>query len=172
MTGIRLLMAISLVCSVSAFAQVQDDSATPSNQAATFAKLSSEAAGATAMQNSSQFKIDKLSDPFLASQNNAQSPMLSLESVPQNSRADEILLKLNYGERAAKLNADGRMAVPGLQDDSLCYAIRSYVVARDNKDSDSVHPVGYTTCVPASRYQLRTTVEHQTSDGESHLIQR
>jgi hypothetical protein len=42
-------------------------------------------------------------------------------------------------------------------DDAVCYKIRSYVVARDNKDSDSVHPVRYSTCQPASRYRLRTT---------------
>jgi len=41
--------------------------------------------------------------------------------------------------------------------DSVCYTMRSYVVARDSKDSDSVHPVGYSTCQPASRYRLRTT---------------
>lgn len=40
--------------------------------------------------------------------------------------------------------------------DTTCYAIRSYVVKRDSKDSDSVHPVGYTTCVPATRYRLKT----------------
>lgn len=67
-------------------------------------------------------------------------------------------------------------ASPELQgepgDDTTCYSIRSYVVARDNKNSDAVHPVGYTTCVPASRYRLRTTVEHPTSERESHLIPR
>jgi hypothetical protein len=42
--------------------------------------------------------------------------------------------------------------------DSVCYTIRSYVVARDAKDSDSVHPVGYSTCQPATRYRLRTAV--------------
>jgi len=39
----------------------------------------------------------------------------------------------------------------------LCYSMRSYVVARDAKDSDSVHPVKYSTCQPAARYQVRTT---------------
>ncbi len=38
-----------------------------------------------------------------------------------------------------------------------CYAIRSYVVARDSKDSDSTHMVKYSTCQPAARYQLKTT---------------
>jgi hypothetical protein len=41
--------------------------------------------------------------------------------------------------------------------DGTCYAIRSYVVARDSKDSDSTHPVSYSTCQPASRYRVRTT---------------
>ncbi len=45
--------------------------------------------------------------------------------------------------------------------DSICYKIRSYVVARDSKDSDSVHPVKYTTCQPASRYRLKTTEMHE-----------
>lgn len=44
-----------------------------------------------------------------------------------------------------------------LMDDTLCFTMRSYVVARDSKDSDSVHPAGYSTCLPASRYRLRTT---------------
>lgn len=44
-----------------------------------------------------------------------------------------------------------------LIDDTLCFTMRSYVVARDSKDSDSVHPTGYSTCLPASRYRLRTT---------------
>lgn len=46
-------------------------------------------------------------------------------------------------------------------DDTMCYKIRSYVVARDSKNSDSVHPVKYTTCVPASRYRLKTTEMHE-----------
>jgi len=41
--------------------------------------------------------------------------------------------------------------------DTVCLKIRSYVVARDDRDSDSVHLVGYSTCQPASRYRLRKT---------------
>jgi hypothetical protein len=37
-----------------------------------------------------------------------------------------------------------------------CFKIRSYVVARDSKDSDAVHLVRYSTCQPASRYQVKT----------------
>lgn len=46
--------------------------------------------------------------------------------------------------------------------ETYCFSIRSYVVARDNKHSDSVHPVGYSTCVPASRYRLKTADAHVT----------
>jgi hypothetical protein len=44
-----------------------------------------------------------------------------------------------------------------LDSDTTCYTIRSYVVARDSKDSDSTHRVSYSTCQPAARYQLKTT---------------
>ena len=39
--------------------------------------------------------------------------------------------------------------------DTTCLSIRSYVVARDSKDSDSTHPAGYSTCLPSNRYQVR-----------------
>ena len=49
--------------------------------------------------------------------------------------------------------------------DTTCLKIRSYVVARDNKDSDSTHPVSYSTCQPSSRYGLKTT-EMRTSSAD------
>ena len=49
--------------------------------------------------------------------------------------------------------------------DKVCYAIRSYVVARDSKDSDSVHPVSYSTCQPASRYRLKKAMIQQDASG-------
>lgn len=41
--------------------------------------------------------------------------------------------------------------------DTFCLAIRSYVVARDSKDSDSTHLVSYSTCQPSARYRVKTT---------------
>ncbi|MFZ0199599.1 MAG: hypothetical protein WB523_15265 [Candidatus Sulfotelmatobacter sp.] len=43
-----------------------------------------------------------------------------------------------------------------LQTDTLCYSMRSYKVARDNSQSDSTHPVGYSTCQPATRFRTHT----------------
>lgn len=44
-----------------------------------------------------------------------------------------------------------------MADAGACYAIRSYVVARDSKDSDATHLVGYSTCRPANRYRVWKT---------------
>jgi len=51
----------------------------------------------------------------------------------------------------------------GWEDDEFCYAIRSYVVARDSKDSDSTHPVSSSTCRPANRYHVKSADIHQDS---------
>ena len=47
------------------------------------------------------------------------------------------------------------LKLDALDADTTCYAIRSYVVARDSKDSDSTHPAGYSTCLASNRYQVR-----------------
>jgi hypothetical protein len=43
--------------------------------------------------------------------------------------------------------------------DKVCYTMRSYIVAQEDRDSDSTKLVGYSTCQPSSRYELRITVE-------------
>ena len=43
--------------------------------------------------------------------------------------------------------------------DRVCYTMRSYMVARESRNSDSTELVGYSTCQPSSKYELRITVE-------------
>jgi hypothetical protein len=43
--------------------------------------------------------------------------------------------------------------------DKVCYTMRSYIVARENRDSDSTKPVGYSICQPSSKYELKITFE-------------
>ncbi len=43
-----------------------------------------------------------------------------------------------------------------LAGDSMCYVISSYVMARDEKDSDSTHLVAYSNCQPSNRYRLKS----------------
>ena len=44
------------------------------------------------------------------------------------------------------------------QNDKVCLKMRTYKVARDAPHSDSTHPVGYSTCQPAVRFQTRSIV--------------
>jgi len=73
--------------------------------------------------------------------------------------------RIRAGEYHPRLNQFGLPHVlvlgpDGLsQDDTLCYAIRSYKVARDDPQSDSTHPAGYSTCQPATRFHVHTTEE-------------
>ena len=49
--------------------------------------------------------------------------------------------------------------------EATCYTIRAYVVARDSKNSDSTHPVEYSTCHAATRYRLKSAqVQDATLD--------
>ena len=54
---------------------------------------------------------------------------------------------------------NGFVISPGALAGNSCFAIRSYVMARDSKHSDSTHLAGYTTCVPSRKYQLRKVVD-------------
>jgi len=45
-----------------------------------------------------------------------------------------------------------------LERDGVCYTMRTYKVARDDKDSDVTHPVRVTRCMPSSRMELKSAV--------------
>jgi hypothetical protein len=47
------------------------------------------------------------------------------------------------------------------RNDATCYSIRSYRVKRDDPESDSTRPAGYSTCQPAGRFQVKETVDSQ-----------
>jgi hypothetical protein len=47
-----------------------------------------------------------------------------------------------------------------LSSDMMCYSIRSYLVVRDNPRSDTTHRDGSSTCVPAERFRVYSTVDH------------
>jgi hypothetical protein len=71
----------------------------------------------------------------------------------------------NSGDSWVKVSPDGKVLAWGV--DEACFSIRSYVVARDNKDSDAVHPVSESTCQPARRYGVHTAEQRvRLSNGE------
>ncbi len=66
------------------------------------------------------------------------------------------------------LNAPSKRALSINPDlNATCYTMRTYRVQRDDRRSDSVHPVGYTTCQPAPRFDLKVTTQPvETNSGQ------
>jgi hypothetical protein len=80
---------------------------------------------------------------------------------PLKAGADITILNVNPNPESGVLVNGGS----GQEADTTCYAIRSYVVARDSKDSDSTHPAGYSTCRPSDRYQVKSAeIRVQSAD--------
>jgi hypothetical protein len=52
------------------------------------------------------------------------------------------------------------------QDDVTCLSIRSYRVTRDDPESDTTRLVGYSTCQPATKFQVKEAGERQ------HIVPR
>lgn len=151
MTLTRLLLAALLVCSLPAFTQDQ------------------QLGAAQNPDNVSAFVTNRdvaTAEPWRIMPNRPSD--LSSDSIDR-MRVDQYVLDQSKGDfRSGRSNeARTRTLVMGLNGpldtDATCFTIRSYVVARDSKDSDSTHITGYSTCQPASRYRVRTTVEGQVS---------
>ena len=152
MTSARLLALALFLCSIPVFAQDPPQKLLLDSQKAAATPepwrfLPLEAANANVPQDplarllTSQpprYKSNQGHESNVLVPNPGQNLTLSLNPDSKNSRV---------------VDSMGRLA-----DDTTCLAIRSYVVARDSKDSDSTHLVHYSTCQPASRYQLRTAV--------------
>jgi Co/Zn/Cd efflux system component len=51
-----------------------------------------------------------------------------------------------------------------LERDGVCYTLRTYVMARDEKDSDTTHLVRETRCLPAAKLQFKTAIAPRPID--------
>lgn len=145
MTLTRFLFGSLVVCSALAFAQTKADPTSP--QAAAANKLATVA-------SSEPWKIIPDQSMHATSGSNALDRLQVDQYKVSRSKNDTRTLLLGP-------DADAGMVLSGLNGqldaDIDCLKIRSYVVARDSKDSDSTHLVRYSTCQPASRYRLKTT---------------
>jgi len=70
------------------------------------------------------------------------------QSSPDSMRVDRFEAGLDFNLLTPIREAQA-------ESDTTCFAIRSYVMARDNKESDSTHPVRYSTCQPSTQYHVR-----------------
>ncbi len=151
MPVVRVLAVLLLVSSASAFAQKQSDLFSGSIQAAE----SSKSAQGTP------------SEPWRIIPNHPADAGAGRNPLDL-LRADEYKMfqfTRDGHARVLRLDVD-TVSLQGQPDaNATCYAIRSYVVARDDKDSDSTHPVGSSTCLPASHYRVKNAqVEPGSSD--------
>jgi hypothetical protein len=48
-----------------------------------------------------------------------------------------------------------------------CLTMRTYVVARENRNSDVTHRVGYYECIPAWKFDMRKTDQKQDGGGQT-----
>ena len=149
MTLIRLLLASLLLCSLSAFSQDQQigTALVPGNDISSYVANKD-----AAVTPSEPWKI-------IPNRPSAQSLDSADRIRVDQFRLDQGQVDLRTGK--SKPEAKARTLVMGLDgrldDDATCYTMRSYVVARDSKDSDSTHLTGYSTCQRASKYRLKTT---------------
>ena len=146
MTLARLFLVVLFVCSLPAFAQDQQLSTaqTPDNVSA-FATNRDSATPA---------------EPWRIMPNR---PSEFSSNSMDRMRIDQYVLDPGNADFRIDPSKEpmARTLVTGLNGpldtDATCFTMRSYVVARDSKDSDSTHPAGYSTCQPASKYRVKTT---------------
>jgi hypothetical protein len=134
---LSLCLLISLCVAISA-AQSSPVNSLNSAQPASAQSQSTES-GTSRFQFASPFFID------------VQSLFGSVPDSVQND-GDSVKVKIIPPIRTQRLSAPA-------QEDTLCLSLRTYRVARVSPDSDAVRPAGYSTCLPSSRFQVKTAVE-------------
>jgi len=146
----RLLAIALVVFPFAAFGQGKQNVATPANQQVASAAVPAEpwrilpgdASKRVAPKATVQLEPQPSPTP-----SKSQDPGIIFENVPKTAANNNLIV----------LSPNDLIASPGgMVLDTYCLKIRSYVVARDSKGSDSTHLVHYSTCQPASRYRLKT----------------
>lgn len=97
-------------------------------------------------------------NPFEQSSTGSGNPALGIDALAQLENGEGRYLQFHPFDPSR----DRMTIYPG----EVCYSIRSYLMARDSKDSDSTHLVGTSNCQPARQYSLKTT------DPQPHALQR
>ena len=140
---IRLLAIALLVCPFTAFGQAKQNDGAPATQ---------QVAGATTPAAPWRIVPSDASHTqrsiLAVAPGTSQQQGITLEDVPRTAPPDT---------NSVVLPSNNFVFSPGTTTvDTYCLRIRSYVMARDSKDSDSTHLVSYSTCQPASKYRLKS----------------
>jgi hypothetical protein len=86
-------------------------------------------------------------------------PAPSVKSDLLNSAAEAIPIdKFHRANERSKFDFRNLGSIHLAADgDKVCYTMRSYIVARESRGSDSTKPVDYSICQPSSKYELKIT---------------
>jgi hypothetical protein len=90
----------------------------------------------------------------------AQSSSTSAAKLASNSDG------LMVFDRAA-LREFARRDVTQIERDGVCFTMRTYVMAREDKDSDVTYPVRVTRCMPDSKLEFKSAVAPMRSQDDS-----
>jgi len=136
-----LLSLVVSLCVATAAAQSSPNNNSDSSQPASALPWNAQA-GTGAFQ----FQLPFLADGQILSDN---------EGAIQRRNAPLVIRPLDI----RTLDSRAQHLLTLQQDEKTCYTLRTYRVARETPDSDSTRPAGYSTCQPATRFQLKTAVD-------------
>ena len=153
MSRVRLLAISSLIFSTVAFAQIRPEatlavstSGVVSSDSSALTPLGPWNVNRNEVSNSSPLVLLSSPSPDDPAQRELKDKVARwLASVPFDPNSQS----LHY-----RISPDGW--VTAWLDDPVCYTIDSYVVARDKKNSDAVHPVSASTCQPGGRFHVKS----------------
>ena len=113
------------------------------------ASVAAQSSSAPPHSATSSIRIDRLQLPFQGDKSDLS------KTVPGTLGAGEhstIIPPLQL-HAIAPLEVGAFDPTLGLGD--VCYSIRGYRVTRDDPESDSTRPAGYSTCQPAARFHVK-----------------
>jgi hypothetical protein len=89
-------------------------------------------------------------------------------SYAQGANADPVVARSSdsvpfEGSLRGLVRGDGVQ----LERDGVCYTMRTYKVAREDKDSDVTHPVRVTRCMPAWKLEFKSAVAPVRTEDEA-----
>jgi hypothetical protein len=165
----RLLVAVFILCASSTFAQEQHLTSDRLH-GDSFDIFDNYFASAPATTLSEPWRIipeqPQQTDSSASSPNTANDEARSKVLAKQVEQASRILASIPFDPDSQrfwiKFSPEGEVQQWGLAD-KVCLVLRTYVVARDSKDSDATHLVRSSICQPASRYSLKSTILKQDS---------
>jgi hypothetical protein len=83
-------------------------------------------------------------------------PMSQAQDSPKRTNNEAAVLNSPAAADRIILNLNSDLLPPGSR---YCAYMRTYRVKRDHPGSDLTRPAGYTTCVPAERFEMRNAMQ-------------